>query len=68
MGLQQYEPEIASYIGGYIDMVRTRRVLIVQPQVIITAVTLTPGINEWPQGSGNQFVSVEAVLTVRELT
>jgi hypothetical protein len=68
LGLEQYEPAMAAYVSGYIDMVRTRRVLIVSPQVTITAVTLTPGVFEWPALSGDNYVGVEAVLTVKELT
>lgn len=66
LGLAEYEQALASYLSGYIDMLRTHRT--VMQAVTVTGATMTSGVFEWPRGSGNNYIGVETALTVKELS
>jgi len=64
-GLAEYEPDLADYMVGYVDWLRTNRIQ--GNKMTVELVSMTPGVFEWPAGGGNQYYGVDAVLTVNEV-
>lgn len=64
LGLAELDDLIA-YAGAYADFTRTAR----QPAAncVLASVTITPGVVEWPPGSGSAWLAVVCELTIEEV-
>lgn len=64
LGLAELEPELAAYMGGYADWIRANGTT---NKWSITGCALTPGLIEYPAGSGNLYFGVTSNLTIYEV-
>ena len=64
-GLKEYAPELVDYCGKYLDMTRTFKCPTTNSS--LEGVYLSPGIYEWPMGSGVMYAGVLCQLTIKEV-
>lgn len=65
LGLEEFAPEIMDYCAKYMDMVRTLKAP-TTTDTSLELVSVTPGMYEWPIGSGKWFSGVLCQLTIKE--
>jgi hypothetical protein len=64
-GLREYAPELVDYCGKYLDAMRTFKCPTNNSS--LTDVYMSPGIYEWPMGSGVMYAGVLCQLTIKEV-
>lgn len=69
VGNKQVASALVAYLGAYIDAARANRELAntANGSASITGLKVTPGVYEYPSGSGSQYWGVMAMVTVREI-
>lgn len=67
--LADLEGALTDYMAGVIDWARANRTpgSSAGAKAVIEVQSMTPGVFEWPTGSGNQFYGVDTALTVYEV-
>ena len=65
LGLREFAPELVDYCGKYVDMTRTFKCP--YTNTALEGFSVTPGIYEWPRGSGRFFAGVLAQLNIKEV-
>jgi hypothetical protein len=64
IGLPEFAPELVDYAGKYLDAMRTFKCP--TSNSALERVTVTPGIYEWPSGSGKFYSGVLCQLEILE--
>lgn len=64
LGLRDVASDLITYIGAYVDALRTN--MSIAPGCQINGANVQPGQYEYPQGSGNWYFGVQATLEVVE--
>lgn len=64
-GNKQVSTALITYTGAYVDAVRNARALV--PTANITGLRVSPGIYEYPAGSGVMYWGCMATLTIKEI-
>lgn len=68
-GNKQVTSVLVAYLGAYIDAARANRELVntANSSASITGLKVTPGVYEYPSGSGSQYWGCMTAITVREI-